>query len=289
VTQTVSAAQPLVPVSPRAVAAHYDRCSWLYARLWGEHLHHGYWTEEGLSPQEAQVRLTERVAAVVPQGAEVLDAGCGLGGSSVWLARERGCRVTGVTLSPAQVKMARARVGKAGLADRVSILHGDLEQISRPDRSLDVVWCIESTEHFQDKPRFFRRASDWLRPGGVVTVCAWTAAAAPDSPGHARYIEPICRNFFCPSLGSAAEYAGWMRQAGLEVVEQSDLTQQVWRTWEVCLERTNRFWVRALALLLGKGSLRFLNSFRLMRDGYLDGSLTYTLLVARKPPEAPGG
>src|SRR5262249_6391676 len=90
-----------------AIRAHYDRLAFFYRALWGVHIHHGYWEDEE-SPETAQVQLVARLAAraAIPQGARVLDVGCGIGGSALWLARHRGCSVTGITISPVQVKRA---------------------------------------------------------------------------------------------------------------------------------------------------------------------------------------
>jgi tocopherol O-methyltransferase len=270
---------------PRAsIQSHYDRCSYLYERLWGEHLHHGYW-DDGEPVDKAQVRLIEelaRAAALAP-GSEVLDAGCGLGGSSRWLARELRCRVVGVTLSPVQAKRAQRKSRRAGLEERVSIRQADLETLAWPIESLDAVWSIECTEHLHDKPGFFRKAASWLRPGGKVALCAWTGAENPTPAQRQEFLEPICRGFLCPSLGSAAEYRQWLEAGGLEVIREADLTSRVARTWEICLERTRKPWVRAAAFLLGGETRRFLGSFPLILGAYRAHALHYTLLVARKP------
>jgi len=80
------------PVNTNAIRSHYDRLSILYWWLWGEHIHHGFW-RNGESPHQAQVRLIEELAerTQIRRGAKVLDVGCGLGGSSFWLAHELGC------------------------------------------------------------------------------------------------------------------------------------------------------------------------------------------------------
>src|SRR2546427_497885 len=90
-----------------AVRVHYDRLALYYRFFWGEHIHHGYW-EADEAPEDARVRLVARLAAFagVPPGARVLDVGCGFGGSALWLARDRNCRVTGVTISPVQARRA---------------------------------------------------------------------------------------------------------------------------------------------------------------------------------------
>jgi tocopherol O-methyltransferase len=82
--------------------------SFLYRLFWGEHLHHGYWDNNESVPR-AQIQLMERWAerAGIPRGARVLDVGCGLGGSALWLAEQYDCEVTGITISPVQARMAQ--------------------------------------------------------------------------------------------------------------------------------------------------------------------------------------
>ena len=84
------------PVDIDHIRKHYDRLSFLYRFFWGEHLHHGYWDNNESVPR-AQIQLMERLAerANVPRGARVLDIGCGLGGSSQWLAEQFDCQVIG--------------------------------------------------------------------------------------------------------------------------------------------------------------------------------------------------
>src|ERR1051325_7940480 len=97
---------PQFKVDLHEVRKHYDRPSHFYRILWGEHLHHGYW-ENGESIERAQIKLIEQLAAqaAIQRGAQVLDIGCGLGGSALWLAEKYDCRVTGFTISPVQARI----------------------------------------------------------------------------------------------------------------------------------------------------------------------------------------
>ena len=83
-----------------AIQRHYDRLSAFYRTFWGDHIHHGLW-EGARNAKEAQVALIERLAAKadIRPGSHVLDVGCGLGGSSIWLARNLKCTVVGLTIS----------------------------------------------------------------------------------------------------------------------------------------------------------------------------------------------
>ena len=73
------------PNDKRKIVEHYDMVSPYYRSLWGEHIHHGYWIRGDESKETAQLQLTEYLAklANIPDGAEVLDIGCGFGASSL--------------------------------------------------------------------------------------------------------------------------------------------------------------------------------------------------------------
>src|SRR5262245_8248095 len=90
-------------VKKEEIQSHYDLGTLFYWLLWGRHLHHGLW-EGDESASQAQQQLTETLArlAQIAPGDRVLDVGCGMGGSSIHLARHNRCRVTGITLSPVQ-------------------------------------------------------------------------------------------------------------------------------------------------------------------------------------------
>src|SRR5277367_3292792 len=96
------------PNDKQKIVAHYDVLSPHYRSLWGEHIHHGYWIRGDESKEVAQLQLTEHLATLadVGQGSSVLDIGCGMGASSLYLARKYNARATGITISPVQVEMA---------------------------------------------------------------------------------------------------------------------------------------------------------------------------------------
>src|SRR5262249_35530760 len=151
----------------------------------------------------AQVQLVARLAerAGVPQGARVLDVGCGFGGSSLWLARHRGCHVTGITISPGQVKRATEQARAEGLEDRTDFRVLDANRLDDlPDAGFDVVWVIECSEHLSDKPRFLASCARVLRPGGRLALCAWLDASE-GRPEPARLVAEVCRGMICPALG----------------------------------------------------------------------------------------
>jgi hypothetical protein len=90
------------------IAKFYDASTGLWEEMWGDHLHHGYYRpgENPPSNRQAQVDMVENVLefAGVTHVENMVDVGCGLGGSSRHLAKKYGCTAKGITLSPYQAK-----------------------------------------------------------------------------------------------------------------------------------------------------------------------------------------
>src|SRR5579862_4039235 len=143
----------------RRIADFWDHTSWGWQTIWGPHIHHGYFETDRETPVEAQENLLEKLAALltISPHYEILDVGCGLGGSSLYLAKKYGARVTGITLSPKQVEMA-SRLAEAKRVQNVFFKVEDaLSLASFPDKTFDLVWSLESCEQFYDKPLFIRQ------------------------------------------------------------------------------------------------------------------------------------
>src|SRR5262250_2986254 len=109
------------------IVEHYDLLSPYYRSLWGEHIHHGYWIRGDESKEQAQIQLIEhlaRLAGLKPRS-EVLDIGCGFGGTSLYWARNFDARVTGITISPVQVQMASEAAAKENLGVNFLLMDAD--------------------------------------------------------------------------------------------------------------------------------------------------------------------
>jgi tocopherol O-methyltransferase len=271
-------------VSKNEIRIHYDVATVFYRLLWGRHIHHGLWEAQEPAWAAAQ-RLTETLAheARIAQGEAVLDVGCGMGGSSIHLARALGCRVTGVTLSPFQRFWAKSSARWHGVGQKAQFLCADAEQVAFDEAAFDVVWSVECTEHLFDKPAFFGKAAKWLRPGGRLAICAWLAGDHPLDEGATKQVYDVCEGFLCPSLGTRDDYACWITESGLVLERDFDWTSRVTRTWELCEERVRRSRVRWLAQLFDRNIVLFLDRFRTILRAYETGAMKYGCFIARKP------
>jgi tocopherol O-methyltransferase len=273
-------------VEKRVIRGHYNLSTPFYRLLWGPHIHHGYWDADE-TPRAAQLQLTERLAtlAAVKSGDRLLDVGCGMGGSSIHLAKTRGCEAVGITISPLQRHWANASSRWHRASANTNFRCADAEHVELEANSFDVVWSVECTEHLFDKPRFFARAAGWLRPGGTMAICAWLSGDDLNA-AQAQQVYDVCEGFFCPSLGTSSDYANWMTAAGLEMTHVADWTDRVTRTWEICRDRVERSRIRRLARWIDRDSVMFLDRFETILAAYRQGAMKYGCFIAHKPQSA---
>jgi tocopherol O-methyltransferase len=268
------------------VARHYDELSPYYRDLWGEHIHHGYYARGNEGRREATEKLLEVLVESlgIEVGATVLDVGCGVGGTSRHLARQRGCRVVGITLSEVQARMARAGGttpgGDPSRGTGPLFVVGDAAAL--PFRGVfDHMIAMEVLSHVEDRDGFFRGAAHLLPPGGRIGIAAWLEADDLTREDASAYIEPIERGMLV-NLPTKHEYETMIARNGLELALYRDISANVARTWDLCLEIADRRALWSLAAHKGRDVLEFIRSFRAMQRGFSTGAFRYALLVARK-------
>lgn len=159
--------------SRRNIEAHYDLGNDFYASWLDETMTYSsaLYDSPGLSLSEAQTRKYARIADEIclTPGHEVLEIGCGWGGFAEYAARERGARVTCLTISPSQRKYAMERMERAGLSDSVSIL---LEDYRDHVGKYDGVVSIEMFEAVGESywPSYFGKVHDCLKKGAHAAL-----------------------------------------------------------------------------------------------------------------------
>ena len=249
----------------RNIAAHYDLGNAFYSRWLDETMTYSSALFE--TPAEslaaAQTRKYASVADRIGarEGQHLLEIGCGWGGFAEYAAKERGARVTGLTISREQHDFARARVQAAGLNDRVEIVMRDY----RDERgSYDGVASIEMFEAVGEKywPAYFHTVHERLKPGAQATIQVITI---PDSmfPTYRKTVDFIQKYIFpggmLPSPGALARE-----------IERAGLTQFGSITFGDSYSETLRRWHRAFDAAWGEiQPLGFDERFRRMWTFYL--------------------
>ncbi|MBS1590133.1 MAG: methyltransferase domain-containing protein [Bacteroidetes bacterium] len=162
--------------SKKDIARYYDLSEIHYKLFWNldqsKSLHYGYWDATTQNFHEALINSNKKLAerAHISQLDSVLDAGCGVGGSTVWLAKTLGCQVYGVSLSEKQIKQAKLYAIQEGVDSLTHFSVQDFTATHFPSDSFSVVWAIETICHANNKADFLREAMRILKPGGRLIL-----------------------------------------------------------------------------------------------------------------------
>lgn len=135
-------------------------------------LHYGFWTDGVKNRKEAITKENEILAdlAGVKKSDLVLDAGCGIGGSGIWLVENRGANIVGLDIVDKQLVRGRDLVRKRNLARKTDFVKGDFQGLPFKDEVFDVFWSLESIEHVTNLKDFMQEAFRVLKPGGKIII-----------------------------------------------------------------------------------------------------------------------
>lgn len=279
--------------SPAAVARYYHETRWQYYGLWSRQdslaLHYGYWDAGVTSHAQALRRLNEVLAdkAGISACDRLLDAGCGWGGSCIWLAAQRGALCHGISIESDQIDVARQMAWKKGVAQRTEFSLRDFTRTQFPDNSFDVVWAVESVCHAQDKRAFTREALRVLKPGGRLIMSDFFRTQRQQSAAQEAHLRSWFEKWVVPDLATLEEFRADVARAGFDAIQIDDATQYIQPSARR-LYRTGR-WTAPLARLF-----RWLRIHSKMQDANWRSSLAqyttlkqglwcYGIVSARKP------
>jgi tocopherol O-methyltransferase len=270
----------------------YDASSGLWEQVWGEHMHHGYYGPTGKEKKDrrqAQIDLIEEVLnwAGVEHAKEILDVGCGIGGSSLYLAQKFNARAVGITLSPVQASRATERALEAGLATEVQFQVADALDMPFADHTFDFVWSMESGEHMPDKEKFLQECYRVIKPGGTFLMATWchrpiTPATGELTADEKQHLADIYRVYCLPYVISLPEYEAIAQTLPFQNICTADWSDAVAPFWDIVID--SAFEPKAIFGLLQSGwsTIQAALSLGLMSRGYRRGLIRFGLLCANK-------
>lgn len=169
-------------------------------------------------------------AAGLDAAKRVLDVGSGVGGTSRCLAKEFGCRVTGIDLTEEYCRAAALLTAKIGLANLVDYRQGDATNLPFDDASFDVVWTEHVAMNIPDKSRLYREMHRVLKPGGTLAI--YDILAGPSGP--VLFPVPWARTPDTSFLVRPDKLRELLEAGGFTVTNWSDTTDAA-RAWFVSL------------------------------------------------------
>ena len=254
-----------------------------YSTIWGgEDLHVGIY--DGVRDiRQASDATVDRMLAKLPDlgaGMTVMDLGAGYGGSMRRAVKATGCSAVCLNISATQNDYNRMKIGKAGLKDRIEVIHGVFEDVPAEDASADVVWSQDAFLHSDQRDKVIAEAARILKPGGTL-IFTDPCQADDVAPG---VLQPVYDRLKLSSLGSLRFYRQAAEAQGLRLVEQEDLTQHLRTHYDRVREELEANYDK---LRDAGASVDYLDKMALGLGKWVqaadDGHLVWAIQVFRKP------
>jgi cyclopropane fatty-acyl-phospholipid synthase-like methyltransferase len=264
----------------RKVIDYYDENQFFYDRFWTDSstrsMNYGYWKASTFRLAEAFRNQNAAIsnALRVESSDRILEAGCGTGGATVWIAREHGSRGVGVSLSGRQARIGNRIASEKGVANRVGFLVMDYTELGFPDASFDKIFASESVCYAWRKSAFAREAFRVLKPGGRLVVIDGFRSERRLEDSERKSLSIWAEGWAVPCLATVDEFRSHLEAAGFRGVTFADQTAHIMPSARRILARGLAAWPPALAArtagLITEGQLAHVRSslhqYRVWRD-----------------------
>jgi cyclopropane-fatty-acyl-phospholipid synthase len=227
--------------SQRNIAAHYDLGNRFFELFLDETLAYscGIFENDDSTLHEASIAKFDAACSklALRPGQHLLEIGTGWGGLAIHAATHYGCHVTTTTISREQHDLAKERIARAGLGDRVTLLMQDYRDLSGQYDALVSIEMIEAVGH-QYLDTYFAQCSRLLKPDGAMLLQSITigdqfyAQALRSVDFIQRYIFP---GSFIPSVSALVDSVA--RSSDMKLFHLQDIGPHYERTLRCWRER----------------------------------------------------
>lgn len=192
-------------------------------------MHFGFWDKSTKNLNDALTNENKIIAGKLSlkKGDKVLDAGCGVGGTAIWVAENYGVNVVGITITEKQVELAKKYAKGRNVEKLVDFKLRDFCDTKFPSESFDKIYAIESVCHAVDKADFLREAYRLLKPGGEIIVSDGYLIKEELNDSQKQIYDDLCQGWVLPSLASKKYFNDSMQKIGFKNVNFQDATDKV--------------------------------------------------------------
>lgn len=216
----------------KKIAEYYKYSAILYRTLWSQNtlaFHMGFWDKGIHSLAEALWFENKFLAekARITKSDLILDAGCGIGGSAIWIVQTIGAQVIGIANESGLISTAKQNAIKNRVEDRVSFELQDYNHTNFSDNTFDVVWAIESFDYSPDKIALFKEVKRILKPGGRVIVADFFQNREIKNAEEQIIFDNITLTLAVYQTQWWGEYITILKDLGFKNIQEFDKTEAV--------------------------------------------------------------
>ncbi|MBI1935666.1 methyltransferase domain-containing protein [Candidatus Woesearchaeota archaeon] len=210
--------------------------------LWGAK-HFGFYPKNRkVSEKEAQMLMQDKIGEKLRLlgSNNVLDAGCGQGVVSAYLAKKYGCRITGITKVPFEIPKANQLAANMGVGSKTKYYLMDYSKTSFKDSAFDRIYTIETLCHSTSLERTLREFFRVLGKGGRIAMFEYNIAENDKLTGYEIWIiNKVIESTASPSLRKFApgKFEMLIKKSGFKNIKAEDITEN----FEPSLNRLRKF------------------------------------------------
>ncbi len=248
-------------------------------------VHYGFWDSTVNDHKEALLNVNKFLAetANIKSSDVVLDAGCGIGGSAIWLAKNYHTKVVGITISDKQLEEAKnlSRKNKVDLV--VNFYKRDFLNSGFKNESFNIVWAIESVCHAVDKKDFLKEAHRLLKSGGRLIVDDGFLLRQANDEREKKDLSAFLEGMALSNLAPESEFKKSLEEVGFKNIKIYDKVNETLpstkKIYKMSIFSYPVAWIteklHLTPSLLTKNNLAGITQYRIIKNGMMGHRVFY--------------
>ena len=196
-------------ISNKDIAEYYNTHQTIYRLFWSRTgMHYGFWYNDTKNLAEAISNTDKFVVNALTINSEdvVLDAGCGVGGTSMYVAETTGAKVESITLSDVQLNIATKRAAQSVASHLLSFSIQDFTKTNFKENTFSKIFGIECICYAHKKLDFLKEAYRIMKPGGKLAVVDAFLIKEGLNVEEQKIYTKFCEGWRVPNLSTKEEF-----------------------------------------------------------------------------------
>ncbi len=278
----------------KRIQDYYKKSSWLYKLFWYNSnslgLHLGFWEKDTKSRQEAILNQNKAILELVKirKADKILDAGCGVGGTAIYLAKQTGAHITGISITEDQIKHAKNNAEKNKVSSLTTFLQMNYEKTTFPSNSFNIIYGVESICYSYPKINFLKEAYRLLMPGGKLIIEDGYSIRKPKDSKEKTILDEFKKGWALKELCLFNDMTKYLSLSGFTKIKEIDKTKEIkksisymYNLWRFTIPFS--FIISFIPLPFFRIIIQNNKSIKAINELYKEGILGYYIHYAEKP------